>query len=198
MEGHHLSLNFTVLNGKVMATTPRFMGANPAEVREGPHKGLRVLGEEEDLARQLLNSFDDDLKAKVVFSPHAFKDIVTGFSSDVEPLDNVGVAVSQMHHSQKEMLERIIALYLSSMKEDMAQRRLNQILEHGIDDVYFGWAGGVNRGDAHYYRIQGPSFLIEYDNVQNKANHQHTVWRDFDGDFGRDLLREHYNSGSSH
>jgi hypothetical protein len=198
MEGHHLSLNFTVINGEVVATAPRFMGANPAEVREGPHRGLRVLGEEEDLARQLLNSFDEDLKAKVVFSPNAFKDIVTGFSSRVEPLDRVGVPVSEMHSSQRELLERIIALYLSSMKEDLAQRRLNQILEQGIDHIYFGWAGGVDRGEAHYYRIQGPSFLIEYDNVQNKANHQHTVWRDFNGDFGRDLLREHYDAGLSH
>ena len=199
VEGHHLSLNFTIINGEVMATTPRFMGANPAEVRQGPHQGLRVLAEEEDLARQLLHSFDPEQKEQVIFSPLAYKDIVTAYSAEVGPLENVGIAVAEMQGNQKSKSGgSVLHLYLSSMPEEIADSRFDRIVDEGFENIYFGWAGGTDRGDPHYYRIQGPSFLVEYDNVQNNANHQHTVWRDFERDFGRDLLREHYEIAPVH
>jgi hypothetical protein len=82
-------------------------------------------------------------------------------------------------------------VYASLMAEDLAAARLASIREAGLDEITFAWAGGPDRSARHYYRIQGPTFLIEYDNAQNDGNHIHSVWRDFDGDFGRDILREH-------
>jgi hypothetical protein len=191
VEGHHLSLHFTVVKGSVIATTPAFMGANPAEVRDGPLKGRRVLRAEEDLARELLASFDDKTRAQVVFDAKAPDDILTKAESKVGPLDKAGVLAKSMSKEQKDLLRKILLEYAGAMPPRLAEERLAKVDKAGFDNLSFAWAGGPKRGDPHYYRIQGPTFVVEYDNTQNGANHVHSVWRDFDGDFGRDLLREH-------
>ena len=191
MEGHHLSFNFTVVKGKTIVTTPTFMGANPAEVKSGPLKGQRALRAEEDLARELAKSFTGEARAKVVFDTSAPSDILTTDKSQVEPLPPVGIEVSAMQPAQKEQLRKLLAEYASTMSAPQAQERLKKIDQAGFDKLRFGWAGGLERGEKHYYRIQGPTFLLEYDSTQNDGNHIHSVWRDFNGDFGRDLLREH-------
>lgn len=191
VEGHHLSLHFTVVNGEAVASTPAFFGSNPAEVREGPRKGLRVLGAEEDAARTLLLALDDAQRAVAVIADAAPRDIATEAFSTVHSLGPGGLKASAMTADQQALLRRLIATYTSLMADDLAAERTSRLEAAGVENVTFAWAGGVERGERHYYRVQGPTFLIEYDNIQNDANHVHSVWRDFDGDFGRDILREH-------
>jgi uncharacterized protein DUF3500 len=196
LEGHHLSLNFTVVRGELLANTPLFFGANPAEVKEGPRQGLRVLAAEEDRGRELIKALDEKQSAVAIFDKTAPRDIVTGNSKKADPLKPEGVAASQMNKKQKDLLNKLIEEYFSRMPQDIADERRKKVQAAGIDKVYFAWAGGTNSGEPHYYRVQGPTFLIEYDDTQNNANHIHTTWRDFNGDFGEDLLREHYQSSS--
>jgi hypothetical protein len=194
VEGHHLSLNFTVVKGAMVATTPAFFGANPAEVRQGPRQGLRVLGSEEDLGRELIKSLDERQRAKAVFDATAPADILTGNQKKADPLNPAGIAASDLTPQQVERLKKLLNEYITRMPEDLAAERLEKLRRAGLEKIHFAWAGGFERGEKHYYRLQGPTFLVEYDNTQNDANHIHSVWRDFEGDFGRDLLREHYQS----
>ena len=192
VEGHHLSLNITIVEGHLFAAAPRFLGANPAEVVEGDMRGVRTLSKEEFLARKLVTSMDQKQQRKTVFRNRAYRDIVTGNDEKVSPLDLVGISAEDLNPAQMELLTRLIDEYVSTLPLEIARQRLAAIRQGDWNHTYFGWAGALEPGRPHYYRIQGPTFLIEYDNVQNGANHIHTVWRDFEGDFGRDLLREHY------
>ena len=193
VEGHHVSQNFTIVNGKV-ADTPSFFGANPAEVREGPRKGLRVLAAEEDLARDLLESLTADQKKVAIVNPEAYKDILTAASrkAALEGQPS-GIAAEKMTKKQTELLMTLLAEYAHNVPGQLAQARMDEIKKAG-KNLYFAWAGVEQRGGPHYYRIQAPSFLVEYDDTQNNANHIHTVWRDFNGDFGLDLLSLHYRA----
>ncbi len=192
VEGHHLSINMTIVKGRWVATAPRFLGANPAEVRSGPQAGQRVLAREEDLARALVRSLSSAQQARAVFRQEAYRDIVTGTDAVVRPPERVGLVASSLNTAQRQRLRELIGAYLALMPMEIAARRMAAIRSEGWDRIHFGWAGGLDPGQPHYYRVQGPSFILEYDNVQNGANHIHSVWRDFEGDFGRDLLREHY------
>lgn len=201
-EGHHLSLHFTIVGGSAVASSPAFFGANPAEVREGPRRGLRPLGLEEDAARALVLSLDDAQRAIAVISDVAPRDIVTGAEVDIAPLSPTGISAERLTEPQRAMLMELVRAYTSHMADDVAAQRMARLERAGTDAIAFAWAGDVDRGAPHYYRVQGPTFLIEYDNTQNDANHIHSVWRDFDGDFGRDLLREHlreaHDGGDGH
>lgn len=190
-EGHHLSLNYTIANGKLITVTPNFWGANPATVPSGPHKGLRTLQEEEELARTLIQSLNPEQQKSAIIANKAPRDIHTRAKQEVTPLDPVGIRLDQLNAEQATALHKTIQVYLSNMPADIARERWTKIQAADMDSIRFAWAGSTELGEAHYYRIQGPTFLIEYDNVQNKANHIHAVWRDFNGDFGRDILREH-------
>jgi hypothetical protein len=192
LEGHHLSLNYTVVDGAGVAHSPSFFGANPATVRSGPLSGLRTLGPEEDLARELAKSLDAAQRKRAIFADRAPSEIVTGDERRVDPLAPAGIPARELTEAQRGTLARLIDEYLERMPEDVAAERRTAIVRDGIPDVAFAWAGGLEPGQGHYYRIQGASFVVEYDNTQNGANHVHTVWRDFHGDFGRDLLKEHY------
>ena len=194
VEGHHISFNFTVVDGAMVATTPGFFGANPAEVREGPKQGLRALAAEEDLARALLRALDEKQRTQAVFNQVAPNDIVSFNSKKADPLAPDGVQFNVLNARQRKMLEGLIDEYLTRMPEDVAGERREKLRKAGLEKVYFAWAGSGEPKSPHYYRVQGPTFLIEYDDTQNNANHIHSVWRDFDGDFGRDLLREHYQN----
>ena len=194
VEGHHVSLNFTVVNGSMVSTAPHFFGSNPAEVMDGPKKGLRILGYEEDPARELLMSLTDAQRTRAVFNTTAPNDIVTRNEGTVKPLDPGGVAAKELQPKQRETLMRIVDAYVSVMAPDIAADRMAALKKAGLDNITFAWAGEAERGKKHYYRVQGPTFLIEFDNTQNNGNHVHSVWRDFNGDFGRDLLREHLTS----
>jgi hypothetical protein len=193
-EGHHLSLNFTLVRDTLIATAPAFFGANPAQVRSGSRAGLRALADEEDMGRELVLSLDERQLAAAIIATVTPPDIVTGNAAQVEPLAPIGIRVTELRPDQAAILVRLLDVYLGRMAEPLAERRRAALESTDFDEVAFAWAGSTRPGEAHYYRIQGPSFLVEYDNTQNNANHIHTVWRDFDGDFGRDLLREHYRN----
>lgn len=192
IEGHHMSLNFTVHGGKVSAG-PMFFGANPHEIREGPRKGLRVLAGEEDLGRELILSLDAAQRKAAVVAEVAYKDILTEASRKAALQGQPsGLAAGKMNAKQRGLLSQVIDEYVRNVPDQIAQHRREKIKNAG--NLLFAWAGPVERGAPHYYRIQGSTFLIEYDNTQNGANHSHTVWREIDGDFGLDLLKEHYRA----
>ena len=192
VEGHHLALNFTVVKGQAMATSPCFFGANPAEVKDGPRKGLRTLAREEDVARELLLSLDAKQKSLAVMDPTAPKDILTYNKRKVDAGTPKGLPAAKMTKKQQDLLMGLIEEYATNMPEDLAAARMDAARKAGLDKIHFAWAGGPDRGQGHYYIVQAPTFLIEYDNTQNDANHIHSVWRDFGGDFGDDLLAGHY------
>jgi hypothetical protein len=196
-QGHHLSLNFTVSEGK-MSVAPRFMGANPATIKTGKRKGERTLAKEEDLGLQLINALPESQKEKAIFSERAPYDITTGTAPEVDPLKPVGIKLQEMSAANQQLLLQLIDEYLATMPDELAEERMKKLEKEETDDIRFGWAGATEPGRGHYYRIQGKSFLVEFDNTQNSANHIHSVWRDFDGDFGHDLIREHYQSSSHH
>ena len=194
VEGHHMSLHFTVVGGRLVAGTPTFFGSNPAEVREGPSKGTRVLAREEDAARALLESLDASQLNKAVIDATAPGDIVTMNRLKVDPLSPEGIPASALTAAQRALLVSLVDVYVGRMADDVAAEARARIEKAGWDRVAFAWAGSAERGKKHYYRVQGPTFLIEYDNTQNDGNHIHSVWRDFNGDFGEDLLRDHLRS----
>jgi hypothetical protein len=189
--GHHLALNYTVVNGQ-LAFAPFFFGVYPATVKSGPMQGRRLFKEEEDLGFDLINSMNRDQKAKAILQSDTYNDIVTRASIHVDPLEAKGIRAKEMSREQKMVLEKLILTYLSSMPQDIAQKRMSRVQNENFGDILFAWAGATTNANAHYYRIQGTTFLIEFDNSQANANHVHTVWRDFNGDFGADLLKEHY------
>jgi hypothetical protein len=192
-EGHHVSLNFTVVNGRA-ASSPNFFGANPAEVKEGPRAGLRALRYEEDIAREFMQSLTREQRAIAIVDKTAYKEIITSDSRKAALSGQPnGLPFSKLTANQKDILTRLVTEYAANFPEPVAQMRLDQYRKTQ-NSLFFAWSGGTEKTDPHYYRIQTPAFLIEYDKTQDSANHIHSVWRDFDGDFGLDLLAQHYHS----
>ena len=193
VEGHHLSQNYTVVNGTAV-DGPSFFGSNPAEVRQGPRKGLRTLAGEEDLGIDLIHTLDEQQQKIAIVNPTAYEDILTAASRKAaihgQPS---GLAASKMNGNQFDALMALIEEYVWNVPDELADGRVSQLNKAGRD-IYFAWSGGINRGDPHYYRVQTFSFLIELDNTQDDANHIHSVWRDFTRDFGEDLLQQHYQT----
>src|SRR5262249_44427464 len=177
--------------------TPAFFGANPARVPSGPHAGLRVLGAEEDLARKLLASLDAAQRRMAVIATSAPSDIILGPGRKSVP-DPAGVAAADLAPQQRQVLMDLIGEYLGNLRDDVARAQREKIERAGAGAIRFAWAGGTAKGEGHYYRVQGPTFVIEYDNTQDNANHVHSVYRDLDNDFGGDLLRRHYAESPHH
>jgi hypothetical protein len=194
IEGHHLSLHFTVVDGQTTVSSPSFFGASPAEVHGGSSKGRRLLAPQEDAARLLVLALNPAQRAQALVSGVAPRDIVTGNKVAIDPLSPVGIEASALSSDQQGLLQALLETYTSLMADDIAAERWSRIRKTGLDKVSFAWAGSTEHGKPHYYRVQGPTFLVEFDNTQNDANHIHSVWRDFTGDFGQDLLREHVES----
>lgn len=193
-EGHHVSLGFTIVKGEMIASSPAFLGTNPAEVRDGETKGLRLLANREDTGRALVESLDESQRRAAIINAAAPTDIATMNKNDIAPLDPPGITAAALTAKQRALLMQVIDAYSSTMEAEVAAERTKKIQQAGADRITFAWAGEIERGKKHYYRVQGPTFLIEFDNTQNDGNHVHSVWRDFNGDFGRDLLREHLKS----
>ena len=192
IEGHHLSISFTIVEGQHIETTPTFFGTNPAEVREGNLAGLRPLAEEEDMGRALLMMLSEEQRQQATFSVQAPRDIISGPGRDAGPLEPKGISASDMNDQQRSALEDLIKTHLGKFRAELAGADWSQIEEAGFENIWFAWAGDYEAGQQHYYRVQGPTFIFEYDNIQNDANHAHAVWRDFKNDFGEDLLRQHH------
>lgn len=194
VEGHHVSINITVADGKKISSTPAFLGSNPGEVKNGPRKGLRVLGNDEEMGRSIVKSMNDEQKSAAVFTKDAPKEIILIPKEKVRKLDPVGIEWAKMDAKQQEAVWALIQEYANRLRGELAERDLAKIESTGKDKITFGWAGGLERGEPHYYRVQGPTFIIEYDNVQNGANHVHSVWHDPASNFGEDILRAHHEA----
>jgi hypothetical protein len=190
-EGHHLSINVTQLPGQAPFVAPVFIGANPAQVKSGPQTGFRLLAQEEDLGRELMTSLPEEKRKTAMIRDTAFSEIVTGNDPKVRPLALEGLAAGSMSPEEKARLRTLIELYIGRVNPASATEALARLDRAGFDQVRFGWAGSIESGEKHYYRVHGPTLLIEYDNTQNDANHIHTVYRDLDRDFGGDVLRAH-------
>ncbi|MGI9148355.1 MAG: DUF3500 domain-containing protein [Chloroflexota bacterium] len=191
--GHHVGVHFTFVDGDRIASAPLFFGANPAEVRHGPTAGQRTLPEEEDLARALVRGLPSEQKQVAVISPTAFPDILT----DKYRVANAfapprGLAFAHMRGDDRELLVKLVRHYLERTNAELSAPSWRKIEADGLEAMTFAWAGSEEPGQGHYYAIKAPSFLIEYDNTQNEANHIHSVFRDITGDWGEDLLAMHY------
>lgn len=190
-EGHHLSINVTELPGAPPTVAPVFIGANPARVSSGPQTGFRLLAAEEDLGRELVTMLADERRKLAVIKDTAPADIVTGNDPKVRALELEGLPAADMSPAEQQALRRLVDLYLGRLAPEYAKDARARLDRAGFGKVRFAWAGGLASGEKHYYRVHGPTLLIEYDNTQNDANHIHTVYRDLDHDFGGDALRKH-------
>lgn len=192
LQGHHVSLHFAVADGRLCGATPAFLGANPHALPDGPRRGERVLAREEDLARALLALFDEVQLQRVVIAAAAPADVILGPQRGADGLGPPqGLPWSQLDGLQQQLLWRLIEEYVRLRHDTHAAAELDRIRAHGCDGIHFAWAGSLHRGQPHYYRVHGPTFVIEYDNTQDGANHVHTVYRDLQHDFGGDLLHRH-------
>lgn len=238
--GHHVSVQHLVLDGRVQASTPCFLGADPAESPLlGPHL-LRPLGGVEDLGRDLVRSLDEGQTGRALLTAVAPVDIVGGNRSRVGDTDRApppvghlprafhraaphrpgrgdarrrrgqgrgcgppttrrsrsppprrGGPAADLTTDQQQMLRALLRVYTGRIPDELAEAEAEKFRGDKLLDVHFAWAGGIERGQLHYYRIQGPRFLAEYDNTQRDVNHIHSVWRDPEGDFGEDVLAQH-------
>ena len=240
-EGHHISLNYTIVDGQIVAPTPCFFGSNPADSSLLGGHWVRPLGSIEDHGRELMRSLSEAQQAQALLTsvappdmvtlnrPYVVEHVIPGPTNGLNDpqavvaqfptmerlgkerglthndLDAVrytnaprGVAAGSMTAAQQEILLALIGDYIHRMPDELAELELKKLNELGIDKVHFAWAGGLERRQPHYYRLQGPRFLVEYDNTQNGANHIHSVWRDPNNDFGADLLAQHYATDHKH
>ena len=194
--GHHVSVHLTVAEGRARAT-PLFLGANPARVAIEDVVVSRPLAPEEDLGLALLGSLSDGQRARAHVSDRAPTDILTGDASRMPSLDtDEGVRLADLHGEAGALARRLVGLYLQRMAEPVRAAYEVDVLGDAWDQLRFVWCGASRPGTGHYYRLCGPRFLAELDNTQDGANHVHTVWRDPDGDFGRDLLADHLAGGA--
>jgi hypothetical protein len=197
VEGHHVSHNYTIASGQVVEG-PSFFGSNPAEVKQGPRKGTRVLAGEDDLGIDLIHTLDEQQQKTAIVDAKAYNDILTTNTRKAALQGQPsGFSAAKMNARQYDALRALMELYAYNLPDDLAQRRVDQINKAGRN-AWLAWAGGINRGDPHYYRVQTAAFLIEFDMTQDNANHIHSVWRDFNSDFGGDLLKAHYDASHHH
>lgn len=192
LEGHHLSLNVALPAPGRIAATPFFLGAHPATVGDGAHKGLRPLGPAEDLARQLMASLGEAERRTAIIAERSFGDIVASPGRERDLAQPVGLALSAMDGAARNLVEALIDRFVGTLAADLAAVQKRRVIEQELGRFRFAWAGPLAPGQAHYFRVHGPVTLIEHDNTQNNANHVHSVWRDLAADFGTDALAEHY------
>jgi hypothetical protein len=193
-EGHHIAFNFSSKDNRIISSTPNFLGANPAVVLAGPEKGKQVLKDETELGFEFLHALDSRQKAIAVISSQAPADIITGASRNALIDDPRGILYDELNSSQQKIFMQLLSVYIHRYTSVFATDMMNEITGAGLNHLRFAWAGAEQPGlhNPHYYRIQGPTIIIEYDNTQNNANHVHTVVRDLKNDFGGDQLLEHY------
>ena len=194
LEGHHLSVNFTFTGNKI-SVTPWFIGTDPAEMEITQYAGWRVLGQEEDLGIKLIHMFSPTQQKKATMSTEVPGDIITGAESGKRLMDYWGIKANELDKKQKEILFAIIREYVFNMEYEKATAEYEKIIKAGVDNIYFGWIGPYDEHKAHYFVVNGPGFLIEFDNAggpRREGNHIHTIWREKGNEFGEDILKKHY------
>jgi hypothetical protein len=190
-EGHHLSLQYTIVEGDITVSSPTFLAAKPAEVPDGPRRGMRALARQEDAGRAMLSALTPQQRDVAVQADIPVRDVVARVALDIDPLAPVGIQASALDEAQRDILMEIVHAYTDVMTDEIAALRLAKIEDAGVGNLRFAWAGGTKRGEMSYFRVQGPTFLIEFSNTMNDPNHIHSGWREFGAEFGRDILAEH-------
>jgi hypothetical protein len=199
IEGHHLSLNFTAVTEDLFGVTPVFFGANPATVPDGyPMAGHRALGRETDLSYELIRGLDDAARERAIIARTSRGNIITEPGREDALKERQGLPLAAMDEASRNRALELLTSFARSLHQDLAAAELDRIRQAGIEQCHFAWGGPLEAGHANYWRLHGPLSLIEYDNTQNDANHIHSVWHDLERDFGRDLLRQHYEHGHQH
>lgn len=198
IEGHHLSLNFSSVTGQVVSVTPAFFGTNPAELRDGPRAGLRVLGAEEDLGRELITSCSPEQRREAVIAVAAPGDVIALPGLEIKFGEPEGLSAADMTDEQQALFRKLLDEVIGNFNAELKEQAWHEIEHAGFDKVHFAWAGSLNRGEGHYFRIHGPTLVIEYDNTQSNANHAHLVWHSPGNNFGADYLRRHYEESPHH
>lgn len=191
-EGHHLSLNVALPAPGYVAVTPFFTGAHPATVRDGPHRGFRLLGASEDIARRIMAGLNDQQRQTATIANRSFGEIVASPQREQDLGNPRGLLLGEMTGAQRTLVEALMDRFLGTLASDLLAQQKQRVLEQGLVTFRFAWAGSLTPGEAHYFRVHGPVTLIEHDNTQNGANHVHAVWRDLAADFGHDALADHY------
>jgi len=196
VEGHHLSLNFTSDDGVVVGTAPLFFGSNPSEVRIGPKMGLRVLGREEDLARALMAALTPEQQAKAIISTQAPAEVLTAPGQPIDIGAPAGISAADLTKRQRQLLRQMVTNFLRHLRSTLASKEIHEVEQAGVENIHFAWAGSQERDENHYFRIHGPTFILEYDNA--RGNHAHLVWHSRDNDFGSAVLHRHYQESPHH
>ncbi len=191
-EGHHISVNMTIIDGKSISASPTFMGASPAKVKEGRMKGTHVLEKEESIARSLASSLEKAGKP-VIYTKKAPQEILTAETRKITQLEPVGVKGNQLDDLQWKVLLELVKEYAERHRPAIATKEIQAFEAIPRESIHFAWAGSLIEAEAYYYRVQTPTILIEAANSQSQANHMHSVWRDAKADFGRDALGDHYH-----
>ncbi len=196
LEGHHVSLNFSSQNNKLISGSPGFFGSNPAVVLAGPEKGKQILKDETMLGFSLLHSLNEKQTSTAIINKNAPSDILTSNSRKAMINDPKGILYSELNQDQQKIFMQLLSIYIHRYTKTFADVMMKEIETAGLNNLRFAWAGDLEPGvgHPHYYRIQGPTIIIEYDNTQNNANHVHSVVRDLKLDFGGDELLDHYNA----
>jgi len=190
-EGHHISVNFTLLEGKVVGTTPLFLGTEPARrAATSTRAEIQPLAREAAAGRTLLESLDADQRRRAVFASEPPDDIITQTDRRAMRPIVLGIRYADLNPEQKALMRTLIEGYAARLRPSLAAIEVAAIEQAGLDEVRFGWAGPVTPGAAHYYRVHGRDFLIEYGHVGGDPEHVHSVWRKFDDDFARRDLRD--------
>ena len=193
-EGHHISVNFVSNEGRIVSSTPSFFGSNPGIVNIEDQKGKQALKLESELALLLVNALSEEQLKTARVSEEAPKEIITGNSRKASNIEPRGISFNALDDDQKKTFLQLLDVFVKNYELGFSKTLMEKIKKAGMDNLSFAWAGGLKYGVPHYYRIQGPMLLIEYDNIQNNANHVHTSVRDLTNDFAEDILREHYLS----
>ena len=194
VEGHHLSVNMT-FTGEKISVTPWFIGTDPAEMQITQYAGWRVLGEEEDLGIKLINTLSAAQQKKATMNTDVPGDMITGAESGKRLIDYWGIKANELNKQQKEILLGIVREYVFNFEYEKASLEYDKIIKAGVDNIYFGWIGPYAENKAHYFVVNGPTFLIEFDNAggpRRDGNHIHTIWREKGNEFGEDVLKKHY------
>jgi hypothetical protein len=185
-EGNHISINTSLANSAI-TMTPLFLGVVPTQGRQGQWAGVRLMDREENAARELLLSLSESDRATAIFQPNALTNLATTNARQITPLAPVGLPASSLSPAQMNLLMEIVNSYVGVMPPEVAANQLALVQNAGADNLRFGWAGSTTPGQPHYYRLQGPGFLLEFDNSRDSGRHIHSVWRDVAGDFGARL-----------
>jgi len=202
LDGHHLALNITVV-GEAVSITPAFMGSDPAEVREGAFAGWMIQQAEDEKGLLLYQSLDSTQRAMALIADTAPDDVITGPNRGDQLTTPAGLPVSKLNDSQRTLFKQLLREYVHNYKDAIAHQQLHRIHRTGIDKIYFAWAG-VAEDEPYYYRIHGPTILIEFDNNYapgsdaGPINHIHTVFREPGNDYGEDLLKQHLEESPHH